>query len=321
MHSPAQCPPWPPTLPSMDALLDYLNKSEPPALFLTSYGVHFSSPKHNWSFDVSAYRNADASAPFVAMIFGRVEAPPTFEDRQCVFHIDGGSAIPERAASAFRTQISVLTAPMCDKNEKEADSSSTGAEPIRFKSEPIDAWTDVDQRTRTGGSRITLHVWADGTSTVHTPKPDSTELNVHSPRRVASFPFAAGDWVVASVTLHRRDHDVKVYQVLARHIRVLPQDAFDLCAYNAVDGGGFNAEDASSTRQPHSLPLETASQSSRRPVTRSQTMHALKRVVPDHPNDITQAVPQKKRRVSTVARMRPTRRPPRYYFAPVSYER
>ncbi|KAJ7432791.1 hypothetical protein B0H11DRAFT_2260138 [Mycena galericulata] len=228
-------PYWPAFIPSLPSLLEFLASSDtlPIPLYRAQLGLHFLNPRvPNWSFDQTIYRTADGEAPFTTFLFGRVKTAARFENAQCVFTLDGGPPDATSAREVFGAQLNALSVPVGQDDDRNLSD--------RVKINHVRTWSDTDRVTRSGGTSITVHLArARGfRCTVYSPvvpeyrfHSDVAELDVEIPQRCSEYIFEVGDWVLCSATLHRRESYIegcRDYEILARHLRVLPSDAFAL---------------------------------------------------------------------------------------------
>ncbi|KAJ7451868.1 hypothetical protein B0H11DRAFT_1917802 [Mycena galericulata] len=221
-----------------------------------------------WRYDITAFRTCtadeDDEVPFIAILFGRVKTAAVFQDGHSTFLLDGGPPDATAAREAFDKQLLTLAAPVgegddLDWDSGEVDLNLSPSFSLLLMSQNIHVvtWSDTPRETRSGGTSITVHLAHAGLMhcVQYTPTPpefrldpdDDEDLEVSTPRRASDYTFAVGDWVVAVVTLHQRESyvdDCRVihgvvpsshlltmvqdYEILARHLRVLPSGEFDL---------------------------------------------------------------------------------------------
>ncbi|KAJ7451869.1 hypothetical protein B0H11DRAFT_2246292 [Mycena galericulata] len=212
------------TIPSLQYLLQYLQTSQPIALFNAKVDYDFRSPHQNWVFDSTAYTTEDGTQPFTCLVFGHVKKAPESIGGHCTFLLDCGSTEIQAACDAFEAQIELLTNLVAEDDKLDLSGN------VSLRVVP---WTDADRTTQSGGLNITMHTTHAGgmRCVVYTPTDAVDEFQVHQPQRAVDYPFKAGDWVVASVTLHRRESEVqkvRSYEILARHVRVFTAEKFDI---------------------------------------------------------------------------------------------
>ncbi|KAJ7445753.1 hypothetical protein B0H11DRAFT_1930437 [Mycena galericulata] len=229
-----QRPQWPSAIPSLDHLLQYLQTSQPIALFNAKVNTDFRSPRRNWVFDSSAYTTEDGTQAFTCLVFGHVKNVPSSIGGHCTFVLDCGATDMQAACDAFEAQIELLT----DLVGEDDKIDLLGSASIR-----VVPWTDADRTTQSGGLNITMHTThAGGTRcVVYTPTDEVDVFDMDQPQRAVDYPFKAGDWVVASVTLHRRESEVqkvRSYELLARHIRVFPAGMLNTEPVPLLTGSG-----------------------------------------------------------------------------------
>ncbi|KAJ7130152.1 hypothetical protein C8R44DRAFT_871990 [Mycena epipterygia] len=237
-------PQWPTDVSCMGDLIHYLRECDPVALGHSSYRKDFFPPiSGSYASDETAYTEEDRTTVFKTMIIGRVLATPVFSGGHCTFLLDGGDN-GNQTPAAFDHQLRALVTPVGEDDDIDCDNSAN------YRVLP---WSDADRTTRSGGSYIELHLSHSGGSkaTVYTPVEGTDELEVEVPARAKDFTFRVGDWVLAMATLHRRNplasDDTRAYEILVRHLRVLPRESFD-CALNPDDA---DSEDGTIT-QPSS---------------------------------------------------------------------
>ncbi|KAJ7507783.1 hypothetical protein B0H11DRAFT_1902812 [Mycena galericulata] len=218
-----------------------MKTSQPIALFNAKVNTDFRSPRRNWVFDSSAYTTEDGTQAFTCLVFGHVKNAPSSIGSHCTFVLDCGATDTQAACDAFEAQIELLTELVGEDDKIDL----LGSASIR-----VVPWTDADRTTQSGGLNITMHTThAGGTRcVVYTPTDEVDVFDIDQPQRALDYPFKAGDWVVASVTLHRRESEVqkvRSYELLARHIRVFPAGMLDTKAVPLPTGSG------GPTRPPH----------------------------------------------------------------------
>ncbi|KAJ7492994.1 hypothetical protein B0H11DRAFT_2228322 [Mycena galericulata] len=220
-------PKWPPYLSSLSSLLDYLRTCEPVALYRAKFKEDFISPPPPYAPpEPSVFATPDVNAPFAAMLFGR-----EYKYGHCTFAIDGGPVDTTISHEIFGMQLSTLAAPVAQGDDDDFDAG------IYMR---VETWSDTDRSTRTGGTSIIIHLAdAEGQRCrVYTPVESAFlsgdgdfELDFDVPMHTAQYKFGVGDWIVALVTLHCRKSYVngtRDYEILARHLRVLPAASFHL---------------------------------------------------------------------------------------------
>ncbi|KAJ7446254.1 hypothetical protein B0H11DRAFT_1930260 [Mycena galericulata] len=302
-------PEWPSFIYSLASLLEYLETCQPVALYRSEHGSDFRSPQHNWIFDLSAYTIEDGTRPFTCVLFGRVKNAPALVDGHCTLVLDCGCTQIAAACEAFEAQIKVLTGLVAKDNVLHR----LGSTNMR-----VVPWTDADPSTQGGGETITVHTAHTGGThcVVYTPTDDMDEFEVDQPQRATDYPFKAGDWIVASATLHRRESGVerhRSYEILARHVRVFPSDMFDLEAHRTAVRAATPAvvaapraaqRDATTPGAPPSSPPTMPFRRGKSPAstsgprTRSRTKELKRTRGPDEPNEALEDLktPGKRRR-------------------------
>ncbi|KAJ7141429.1 hypothetical protein C8R44DRAFT_727025 [Mycena epipterygia] len=226
MSLPMSCsmPRWPASIDSETELLAYLNDKHTPAIGRFVYDRDYIRA-HIHTRDETIYTLEDGTTPWYSVVFGRVRAPASYEGGHSTVVIDNGGSAHQGLNAVFEAQLSTLAAPVGHDDDVDCDNSAN----IR-----VLPCTDADRTSRSGGSFIELHLsHAGGTHcTFYTPVPGTLgdELEIHAQVKTVDVPLRAGDWVLALVSLHRRHSDVnevRSYELLARHIRVLLFDMDD----------------------------------------------------------------------------------------------
>ncbi|KAJ7119800.1 hypothetical protein C8R44DRAFT_878190 [Mycena epipterygia] len=200
--------------PAIKAPYNALHHHKPPTCnahtgLRIEYQTDFFPPlAGSYARDESAYIAKDRLSIFGAMVIGRVMSTPLFSGGHCTFTMDGGES-GHASQDVFVRQLRTLAVPVGDDDDIDCDNSAN------YRVLP---WTDADRTTRSGGSYIELHLSHDGGSktTVYTPVDGSDDLEIEVPRLAKDFSFRVGDWILALM-----------YELLARHLRVFPQETFD----------------------------------------------------------------------------------------------
>ncbi|KAJ7446251.1 hypothetical protein B0H11DRAFT_1930257 [Mycena galericulata] len=191
--------------------------------------LYYNTPCANWSVDMSSYTTEEGSRRFVPLIFGRIKHQPRTVNGGCTFILHCGTTQLAAAREAFDGQLQLLADLV-----GEGDDIDWGEPAANYVY--VEPWTDADRSTGSGGLNITV-LCGGAMCTVYTPTDEPDEFEIHHPLREADYPWKAGDWIVASVTLHRRVTNVpphRSYELIARHLRVLPSEIFDADCQSSI---------------------------------------------------------------------------------------
>ncbi|KAJ7494791.1 hypothetical protein B0H11DRAFT_2227561 [Mycena galericulata] len=223
-------PNWPSSLPSLRSVLDYLADCEPIALYRAEFGRDFLGPRQPYTqYDSTAFRTQD-EVPFIGLLFGRVIKAPEFSWGHSTFVIDAGPPEATEAQALFTGQMSTLAAPVDYAEELDWDK---GAKTF------VMHWNQPDIQSPKTGPCITVHLAHIGGAHCVQYAPGDPEFRIHgeddelevtTPLRASDYAFGVGDWILTTVSLHQRTSNVddcRDYELLARHLRVLPATAFD----------------------------------------------------------------------------------------------
>ncbi|KAJ7692071.1 hypothetical protein B0H17DRAFT_1133337 [Mycena rosella] len=201
-------------------------RTGPIALHKSTYGQNFFAAQYgSYAPDEMCFTLDDLRTPFQAMIFGRVIRPAmAAKNRRTLFALSFWCSPPQWGWTMIETRKAQMWV--------YASSFLAYTEDTQYNKR-VDVCTNVDRTTRTGGSFIDIHLSHAGGlyCTTYTPDDESGDLEVEHPRSSEHYSFARGDWVLALVTYHTCGlgpfSPDRSYELLARHIRVLPNRMFN----------------------------------------------------------------------------------------------
>ncbi|KAJ7451491.1 hypothetical protein B0H11DRAFT_2246352 [Mycena galericulata] len=225
-------PSWPTSLPSLRSLLDYLAECEPIALYRAEFGRDFLNPREPYArYDPTAFRtnpeDEDDEVPFIGMLFGRVAEAPLYHHAHSTFVVDAGPPEATEAHAVFAGQMSTLEAPVAQGYDLDWENNAKIV---------VSHWNNTDRLTQLRRPCITVHLAhvLGAHCTQYAPRLSDLGdegLETTTPSWASDYTFGVGDWILATVTLHRRVSycdDERDYEILARHLRVLPGNVFDI---------------------------------------------------------------------------------------------
>ncbi|KAJ7432789.1 hypothetical protein B0H11DRAFT_1940121 [Mycena galericulata] len=214
-----RAPSWPTSLPSLRSLLDYLAECEPIALYRAEFGRHFLNPREPYaSFDPTAFRtnpkDEDDEVPFIALLFGRVTEAPLFQHGHSTFVVDAGPPEAAEAHAFFAGQLTTLAAPVTQGEEIDCENDAYSPVPPEFQSDTVDEELEVTDTI----ASVRLYVHGRRLDTDHREPPSPSVIH----RRLQ------GIYILLFLSLPRDSIDPKDYELLARHLRVLPGKTFNI---------------------------------------------------------------------------------------------